>query len=330
MALLRQVQSGGGGEKHKVPRPGDDTLSEDEAMRLAVQRVLSRREERSSRWMALLRNQNVKHELPPNPDTKTGNEVTERKRAERRLAKLEAELRSVERAVAEASTATVRCERQLARELYFEQLLRKQLLPAEEAVAEGAGPQQQEAAKAKLSELLEKAQREAAALAPQIKLGLRQREAEHKAALREQVNGCARRLVDLGRDDVTDVLLAKVDLPTAPPPGAPPPSLKLERTKSRLGLGSDRVGVAAASDSPHSTAQQQAQQQTSPLDDHILRELEQVLEARAKAVPPPGKKRSLKDKLKQVRILEILKSLKVATVDEEGEGGSRTNVPRLD
>ena len=100
VALLRQVQSGGGGEKHKVPRPGDDTLSEDEAMRLAVQRVLSRREERSSRWMALLRNQNVKHELPPNPDAKTGNEATERKRAERRLAKLEAELRSVERAVA--------------------------------------------------------------------------------------------------------------------------------------------------------------------------------------------------------------------------------------
>ena len=107
-------------------------------MRLAVRSVISKREERGGRWTQLLSAASTASAaaaaeaaaLDPNAGSAEQSAI---KQTERRLHKLEAELRSCDRALEASKSASRRVESRLAKELYFQSLIKQQTPPVQPA-----------------------------------------------------------------------------------------------------------------------------------------------------------------------------------------------------
>ena len=289
---------------------------------------------------------NVSHDLPKDANVlppPTGSETAVAKQAERRIARLEAELRSVDRALKTSKEATGRCERSLAGELYYQHLLahpKSAGLAAAAAVTASSGSAPaatpHEKAMRALREMRVEVAEEVAKMSEQLEIAMRTRAEGQQAKLREQISGCARRLLLPGAEADLNSLLRTMRTASAPPAhgagGKPPAAAALERAKGRLELvapGMDTAALAASIGAAKANlgrpappkAQKPEEEAEKPADPTEARShvLEGLLEALTEKIhnKPPGRKRSLQASLRLTRTLDTLRMLKAAD-----EGGS--------
>ena len=175
-------------------------LSFDTALRLAVRRVMSKHASGGSRWMHVIAAAGAAQQGP----TARASEITAMRKAKRRIQRLEFDLQTLDRAVQQSGLARQRIEARLAKELYFQQLLRQRTEPT---------PQQREAAKGRhdeaalqMNDLRVRAMTEAKSLQKEIAIALREREEEHSNRVRAQLRCTVQRLLQIGVDDESIVI----------------------------------------------------------------------------------------------------------------------------
>jgi hypothetical protein len=152
-------------------------------------------------------------------ETSNVSEAASIRQVERKTQRLHVELRACERAVEQSKGARRRIDSRLARELYFQQLLKQTIDQAPATKKNGAGAEGSDHDKAvsKLNELRLRSEADAQRIALELRIGLQAREEEHTAKVRGQIRGVVRRLLQQGVEDFTD---AELDAPGGSASGA--------------------------------------------------------------------------------------------------------------